>query len=333
MTSQHSFFMKYDKILDKIFRSRRTTVVFFCIVFVTLAAVVRLSTSPAGFPNHTVFSVKEGTSLSELAVKLEQARIVRSAFMYKVLVVFMKGSKSIMAGDYLFETPQSALKVAYRTVKGDRGMPQIKITIPEGMASYDMARLLASKIPGFDGSLFLALAKPAEGRLFPDTYYFYKTTTPEEVVKMMTENFAKKTRSLSLAVELFDRPFDDVLKMASIIEREAPGSEDRRIIAGILWKRMDNDHPLQVDQPFFYYLGKTSSELTVNDLKKDTPFNLYVNKGLPPTPTSNPGLGAILDTINPTKTDYWFYLSDTGGKMHYAVDHESHLANKQKYIQ
>ncbi|MFA6459473.1 MAG: endolytic transglycosylase MltG [Candidatus Paceibacterota bacterium] len=324
--------MNIERLLNKIFKSKIVTVVSLAFFVIIVAFAVRISSAPENFPKNEVVRIEEGSSLNDVAGILEEKSIIRSAFVYKTLVTFQGGSKKILAGDYLFENAESAWKIASRTVNGEQGIPQVKITIPEGMASYDIARLIEKKLPYFDSVEFLRLAKKEEGRLFPDTYYFFETVTPAEAVTMMTENFERKTKSLSIRVNLFGRPFEDVLKMASIIEREANGSKDRRIIAGVLWKRIDNDHPLQVDQPFFYTLGKASSNLTMDDLRSDSPYNLYTHKGLPPTPTGNPGLGAIVDTMNPTDTDYWFYLSDKKGNMHYAVTHDGHLENKDKYI-
>ena len=119
--------------------------------------------------------------------------------------------------------------------------------------------------------------------------------------------------------------------MASIVEKEATSTNDRRIIAGILWKRISEDYPLQVDPPFFYTLGKDSSELTLSDLASDSPYNLYTHKGLPPTPIDNPGLDAISATVSPIATNYMFYLSGQEGNMHYAKTLAEHLINKEKY--
>jgi UPF0755 protein len=122
--------------------------------------------------------------------------------------------------------------------------------------------------------------------------------------------------------------------MASIIEEEARTEETRRTIAGILWKRLDNGWPLQVDAAFAFVNGKKkSSELTVEDLAIKSPYNTYANKGLPPTPISNPGLDAISATIRPIATKYYFYLSDDDGNMHYAVTNAEHEANKAKYLE
>ena len=325
--------MNIVKLLDRFVRSRIVISLFFAVVAVVIATLTYISIPPAGFPAKTVISIKEGSTLTQVAEMFQEKSIVKSAFIYKLYVVFLGGNKKVVAGDYLFNAAQSALRIAYRTVKGDQEIPTVKVTIPEGIASYDIARLLAQKMPDFDSKAFLAVAKPDEGKLFPDTYFFYETMSPVQIVDTMKANFDKQTRSLAMPISLFGKPFPDVLKMASIVEKEATSTKDRKIIAGILWKRIDQNYPLQVDPPFFYTLGKDSSSLTMADLTSDSPYNLYKNKGLPPTPIGNPGLDAIRDTINPTTTDYFFYLSDSHGNMHYAATAEGHIANREKYIQ
>ena len=297
-----------------------------------LVILVVGSVSPRHFPNGIIVTIPDKMSVSEAADLLVEKGVIKSAFLYKAYVILLHDGKGIRAGDYLFQSPQSALRVAYRTAYGIAGIPQVKVTIPEGLASSDIARLIVKSIPAFDGKGFMALARPKEGRLFPDTYFFYENVTPEKVVSQMEGVFQQKTSGLAIPIFLSGKSFDDVLTMASIVEEEASSSPDRRIIAGILWKRLDAGMPLQVDAPFFYILGKTSAQLTLTDLATSSPYNLYKHKGLPPGPIDNPGLGAILDTMNPTKTDYWFYLADKNGKTHYSATFETHDINKDKYI-
>ena len=121
--------------------------------------------------------------------------------------------------------------------------------------------------------------------------------------------------------------------MASLIEEEARTEETRRIIAGILWKRLDKGMLLQVDSAFAFVNGeKDSKDLSLDDLKIESPYNTYLHKGLTPTPISNPGLDAIKATVEPIATKYYFYLSDDDGNMHYAVTHDEHVANKFIYL-
>lgn len=323
-------------MLNKLFKivgTKTFSMAVIAILVIGIVFAVFWSIPPSSFPSGKIITVKEGSTLNDAALSLKQASLIKSVIAYKIYVVLLGGSKKIIAGDYLFSEPQTSLRIAGRMVRGDQGIHQIKVTILEGMATPDIGRLLQNKIPNFNYLEFMRLAKPNEGYLFPDTYFFYENVTTEGIVDIMRANFDKQIRKVSLAMNYSGRSASDIMKMASIVEKEAAKEEDRRIIAGILWKRMDNNYPLQVDAPFFYTLGKDSSKLTMSDLTSDSPYNLYTHKGLPPTPINNPGLDAIRATLNPIKTEYWFYLSDNRGVTHYAIDHQGHLANKDKYIQ
>jgi UPF0755 protein len=152
------------------------------------------------------------------------------------------------------------------------------------------------------------------------------------IVETMTDNFARSVDIYADDIATSTRKFADIVTMASIVEREATSMNDRQIIAGILWKRIDMKYPLQVDPPFYYTLGKDSREITLKDLAADSPYNLYRHTGLSPTPISNPGLDSIYATLHPVKSPYMFYLSDRSGVMHYGKTYDDHLVNKEKYI-
>jgi UPF0755 protein len=252
--------------------------------------------------------------------------------MYKVFVVLLGGEKNVMVGEYLFAKPQSALTVAHRTIKGDQGLARTKVTIPEGSSSKDIAWIVLKNIPTFNAPAFQAIAKEHEGYLFPDTYFFYENVSPDRVIHDLRENFDAKIATVQKDISSSTIPVKDLIIMASIVEREGISNEDRKIIAGILWKRLKAGMPLQVDATFHYLLGKPSSQLTAEDLKIKSPYNTYTNAGLPPGPISNPGLEAILDTANWTKTPYWYYLTGKDGKMYYAVDIDGHVANIKNHL-
>ena len=120
--------------------------------------------------------------------------------------------------------------------------------------------------------------------------------------------------------------------MASILEKEARKREDREIISGILWKRIEIGMALQVDAPFVYYNGKGTYNLTTKDLKTDSPYNTYTRKGLPVGPIGNPGIDSILAAIYPKSSPYLFYLSDRDGNIYYSANFEKHKKNKILYI-
>jgi len=170
-----------------------------------------------------------------------------------------------------------------------------------------------------------------EGFLFPDTYFFPKNISAEEAVKIILQNFNKKTDSVFRKTAA-DKEVYDILIMASILEKEARVYETRQTIAGILWKRLEDGMPLQVDAPFQYYKGKNSYTLTKEDLAEDHEYNTYTNKGLPPTAITNPGIDSLRAAIAPTQTNYLYFLSDKHGNMYYAKDFEGHKRNRELYL-
>lgn len=298
--------------------------------------VIQESRAPRNFPVNIIVTIPSGSTVSEAGDILAQKGIVRSSFMYKVYAVLIHDGAGIQAGQYLFDAPQSTLRVVYRTAYGIQGLTKIKITIPEGSSSKDITGIVSKAIPAIDANALLLATKSHEGYLFPDTYFFYQNTTPEQVVNEMKSNFEKQTIKIAATAQAFSSQkkvtMKDIVTMASIVEKEATSTIDRQIISGILWKRYFDSYPLQVDPPFFYILGKDSSQITTKDLAIDSPYNLYKNKGLPPTAIDNPGLDALFATVAPTQTKYWYYLSDKKGNMHYAVTYDQHLVNKAKWV-
>jgi UPF0755 protein len=152
------------------------------------------------------------------------------------------------------------------------------------------------------------------------------------VIEKMRENFDYRIKSIEQEISGSERSLSDIIIMASILEEEARLTETRKIVAGILWKRIDEGMMLQVDGPFKYINGKGSKDLTVEDLKIDSPYNTYKYTGLPPTPVSNPGLDSIQSAINPTDTQYYYFLTDDDGNMRYAITHDQHVENKNRYL-
>ena len=302
------------------------------VIVVTFIVIMFFSTAPSGFPRGQIVTIEKASTVSEVGEELALLDIIRSPFMYKVFAVLFHGNKGVQAGTYLFDEPQTVIRLAYRTAYGVRGMEKIKITIPEGSSSREMAAILAKKIDGFDGAAFHDIAHKKEGYLFPDTYFFDQGVTPAEVVHTMTTVFDEKIATIKDKLATSTHSLKEIIIMASIVEEEENNSEDRRIIAGILWKRIAAGMPLQVDAPFYYLYGKGSSQISKEDLAAASPYNTYKNKGLPAGPISNPGLDSIIATLEPVKSQYWFYLGDRSGQTHYATDHDAHVANKDRYL-
>lgn len=306
--------------------------VFFFIVFLFVRLYI---SAPAEFPSDTVVVVEKGQTLGVWAEALSDMEAIKSPFAFKVFIVLFGGGRGLTAGDYYLEKSQNVITLAWRFSHSRYDLKNVRITVPEGFNSKEIAELFGreKKFTHFDTQEFIALATPYEGYLFPDTYLFLPNITARDVVDTMLLNYQKRIETLAGEIKSFGRPIEDVISMASIIEEEARTVETREIIAGILWKRFDQGMLLQVDSAFAFVNGKKkSSDLTLEDLKINSPYNTYVYRGFPPTPISNPGLDAIRATIHPINTKYYFYLSDNEGDMHYAVTHDGHLANKEKYL-
>ena len=307
-----------------------TAGIFFIAVLLIMIAVAIFP--PSGFPVDGTFHIENNSSLGQITDNLYNQHLIKSEALFKSLVIIFSGQRGIKAGDYLFDSRESVIQVAWRLVHGQEGFVSIKTTIPEGFDVQQISGVLGKNISGFSTSTFLTEAKPLEGYLFPDTYFFNRTTSPDDAVKAMQALFDQKIAGQSASIAASGHATSSVIIMASILEREATSSADRRIIAGILWKRLDAKMPLQVDAALAYALNKDGTKLTSADLATTSPYNTYKNLGLPPTPIGNPGISAIKDALVPTTTPYWYYLSDSKGNIHYAKTYDEQLANEVKYL-
>ena len=279
--------------------------------------------APTAFPKgaDTVFMVSQGEAGVSVASALVAAGYMRSKIVFDVIVEALGGGHHIVPGEYHFPSGESTFGIALQVVRGKYGIEQIKVTVPEGENVTQIAALLADKIPGFDATTFIADAAPDEGYLFPQTYFFYPDTTPAQAVAAMRAMFDTETAGIFTPDALNGKSVADIVTMASLVEREASGDDDRATIAGILWKRISLGMRLEVDS-------------TVDFAKAtgDDAYNTYEHGGLPPGPIANPGLQAIQAALNPTATDYLYYLHDKHGTIHYAKTYAEHQANIAKYL-
>ncbi len=313
----------------------RKAKIFLGLVFLGMFFVAFLAfffTSPVLFPVGEIIAVKKGFSLGEVSSTLKEKRVIRSQATFELCMSLIGGDKHVVAGDYLFKTPLGACSVASRITKGISGVPSVRATIPEGTSNQGVANILTPLLSKFDAKIFLERAREQEGYLFPDTYFFSASAGADDVIKIMRDEFQKKIDPWEPIIKETKHSLRDIVIMASIIEKEAKTEEDQALVSGILWKRIEQGIPLQVDAPFYYLLGKTSSELTQSDLAIKSAYNTYKNKGLPAGPIGNPGISAIRAAVHPKNSSYFYYLSDKQGIMHYAKTFEEHKANKEKYL-
>jgi UPF0755 protein len=263
---------------------------------------------------------------------LEEDGVVRSSLIFRLLVTVLGSERTVHAGDYLFDQPLDVFAIARAISVGRYGLEPFRTRIPEGASAEEISVILRNRLLRFNADTFLSEAKPYEGYLFPDTYFFLPNAAEDTVLQAMRQNFDTHITTIEPKIASSTRSLSDIVIMASILEREAYNSTDRRLIAGVLWNRITRGMPLQVDAPFAYSIGKGTFQLTMKDLVTPSPYNTYVNKGLPPTPIGNPSLDSILAAATPTKTDYLYFLADKNGITHYCKTYACQLANKARYF-
>lgn len=312
---------------------KRKTVVLLVALFIVLTSFYNIIfRAPSEFPIGETITIEEGSTLSDIAGTLKGQNVIRSSFWLRNLVIILNGEKGALSGDYFLERQENVFSMARRIVTGDFDLSLIEVVIPEGVTNYEIGRIFEKKSDSFDREEFIVFVSNKEGYLFPDTYLFLPNVKAKEVARELNNTFIKKIVEIDEEIRNFDKPIDEIIIMASILEKEARTTETRRTIAGILWERIRIGMPLQVDAVFSYVNGKNSFTLTTEDLREDHPYNTYTNRGLPPTPIGNPGLDSIRAAVNPIESDYLYFLSDKNGNMHYSVTFEEHVRKKRIYL-
>jgi UPF0755 protein len=288
---------------------------------------------PLLFPAEQYITIEEGDNLASLAQSLEEDGIVRSAWWLEIIVRIRGGQRNVKAGDYLFAKPVSAFTIARRITTGAFGLEPIEVTIPEGATVVDMATIFANRLFKFDPERFFQSAIRDEGYLYPDTYSFLPNVREDEVIRVMKDNFTIQIAAFSEQIETSPYTLHEIITLASIIEKEAWKEEDRLLISGVLHNRLNRDMKLQVDATFTYTHNKGTYQITLAELTdENNPYNTYVYKGLPPGPIGSPGRSSINAALNPTPSNYLFYLADRSGNTYYSETYAQHLEKKRLYV-
>ena len=279
------------------------------------------------------FVINKGENARKIAERLQNQNLIRSAVAFFLFVRFGGLADNIQAGEFRL-TPAMDLKtIAYSLT---HGTVDAQITIPEGFRNEEIALRLTQTI-GIPESEFINIAR--EGYMFPDTYRLPKDSTAKMIVNIFLKNFNTKVtpKEIELAKQK-NLTLNDLITIASLVEREAKHDADRPLIASVILNRLKIGMKLDIDATVQYALGYQSQEktwwkkeLTTQDLEADSPYNTYKNPGLPQTPISNPGLAAILSVLEAPKTDYLFYIADKSGKTYFAKSSEEHNLNISKY--
>jgi UPF0755 protein len=295
-----------------------------------------------------VISIHQGMGPAAIVNRLGEAGIVRHPNALRIYLRITGRSGHLKAGDYRFDSPISPLEAIGKIERGE--VYGERVTIPEGLDRFEIGELLAGKTGKASAEQFMLLtyateliekidpsANNLEGYLFPDTYKFTTTTTPEDLIKAMVERFndvftpewATRASQLGLSVH-------QVVTLASMIEEEARVPDERPRVASVFMNRLKRGMPLASD-PTFIYAAKLAHDYDGNPnqprhRRRDSRYNTYLYGGLPPGPISSPGRASLEAALNPEKTDYlYFVVNGTAGRHKFSRTAAEHELAVQEY--
>ena len=292
-----------------------------------------------------VFTVQKGWGDDQIATSLQKLGIIRSSNFFQIYALISLQHYKLQAGDYNLSPRMSIYSIVKKIANGE--VIKNNLIILEGWGISDIAKYIQSKgvctqsefinltKQDYSGSFDFLADKPKtaslEGYLFPDTYQVSDKETCSDIVNLMLANFGKKlTPSLRAEIVKQKKSIFDIVTMASMIEKEVRTESDKKIVSGILWKRISIGMALQLDSTINYITDGNSPSVSIKSTKINSPYNTYMYPGLPKGPISNPGIGSITAAIYPTKTNYLYWLSD--GTTHFSATLEEHNAAKALYL-
>ncbi|MGO0122277.1 endolytic transglycosylase MltG [Desulfothermobacter acidiphilus] len=303
---------------------------------------------PVSLPSEGVaLYVPPEVSAHWIADRLQRQGVIRSSLCFRIYIHWQGIDQRISPGEYLFRGRLSLAQVAEQLA---RGPVRWRITVPEGYTLEQLAELLQAKGIA-DSQEFWQVAEhypfsysflheaPAgrrrlEGYLFPDTYVVPAGTPLPEILNLMLERFAQVSREMDLEAGAREQglTLNQLVTMASLVEREAKYDDERPLIAGVLYHRLHIGMPLQVDATVAYALNQWDRPLTHSDLQVDSPYNTYRIQGLPPGPIAFPGKASLEAVLYPQATDYLYYVAKPDGHHAFArtlIEHEENIRRYQ----
>ncbi len=312
------------------------------------------------------FAVAKGEGTDAIVRHLKEQGVIRSELFFKLSLSNSGLATKLQPGTYDFRGAADFAEIIRRLASGGVPANEFVLLVKEGWNLSDIKDALAAAGYAQTDKLFFVTGLPAtdhrtldsdkapqpadfsaefpflkdkpsyvslEGFLFPDTYRLFRDATPEEIVRTMLANFDRRLTP-SIRQQLAERKVSvyDAVTLASVIEREVRGEEDRRKVADIFWRRLDAGMALQADSTVNYATGKSLPSVSLEDTKTDSRYNTYKYPGLPLGPIANPGSMALEAAAYPEPNDAWYFLTGEDGIVHYARTLDEHDRNKAKYL-
>ena len=304
------------------------SIILACITWVSANDVFALNKKPIT----AIVTIPENYSMSKVASILKKNGIIEYKSLFRLFGALTKADKKIDSGTYKLTTDLDYRALISRMQEGSSD-EIVKVTIPEGKTMVEIFDILqnegvcsAEKLKDtaanynyeylFLDKSTLGNAKRLEGYLFPDTYEFYLSDNPVDVVKKFLDNFKNKvTETMYAKAQTMGYSMAEIITVASLIEKEAADADEADYVASVIYNRLNSkDFPyLQIDATIQYFLPERTEKVLDEHLKIDNPYNTYMYKGLPPGPISNPGITSIKAALNPANTKYYFYALDKSG--------------------
>jgi UPF0755 protein len=324
--------------------------IFLCIIIIILGlgkTHFNKQIEPVNKKDHeeVMINIPIGVSTKQIAKILYKEDMINSEWAFRILSKKSKTDGKMKAGNYYIKKDMSSQEIIKKLVNGDTVKDTIKVTIPEGFELKQIAKRLEEKglttekefikiaeDEEFDYVFLKNLPKGKnrlEGFLFPDTYEISKNATPKEIIMKMLNRFDhvfmdayyKRAEELNMTV-------NDIVTLASIIEREAKVDKERPIVSSVFYNRIEKKMPLQSCATVQYILGERKARLTLKDIAINSPYNTYKQEGLPPKPIASPGKASIEAALYPNKTEYLYFVVSKNGEHHFSKTYKEHLKAK-----
>lgn len=319
---------------------------FFALIF-TLSFALFAVTAPSQAKSGAVFiEIPQGSGLNKIAALLEEGGAIRGQLRFKLLAKLLGVARGLKYGEYQFNLPATPQALLKKMARGD--VIAFLITFPEGSTIFDVAHNIdsAGLCPGpsilgkatdakFTASLGIAGAS-LEGYLFPETYKFNRGNSPEIILKRMVDRFNRLfDRAMAMQAEKLGLSKTDVVIIASLVEKETAASSEKPLVAAVFFNRLKKGMRLDCDPTVIYSLRLENpafnERLTKTHLRKASPYNTYVNYGLPPGPICSPGIDSIRAVLNPAPVKYLYFVSKNDGTHYFSETLPEHTIAVNKY--
>lgn len=301
--------------------------------------------------------IPEGTPVSTMGDILEEQGLIRSSSAFSLLVRVQGAAANLQAGVHDLSPSMTMPEIVAALQEGAEEAGMLKVTVNEGLTVDQIAEVVADST-SYSAEDFLNLMSNQEflaqlvqqypiltdsynnpnvryvleGYLFPATYDVAQGETLESLVTQMVDKTNEVLSKYQADIDASSYSLQDIMSIASLVEKEGQTTEDRKLIAGVFYNRLEQGMPIQSDISVLYALGTHKEMVTYDDLEVDSPYNLYTNAGLPPGPMNSPSEDAIAAALEPTDNDYlYFYANLKTGEVFYTDDYEQHQAWAQEY--